>query len=392
MVTYVWLGALCLCIQLVISCNFTALHQWSIERIGELAANNLDDPCSFLAGNRKRSRVGSSNVNAKVFLFQNDEHELLEDWLQYHAYLFGPNNLVIIDHMSRDDRICGLLALYRHCGTKVLPYAGGFDQKRTILSTVMRSYSKSLLIPLDTDEFVVLQERDAAGDTTGLIYERDKILHTIATLPIDGRKYKFDESYTIRYDGNMCNETVHNGDDSTLPFRRAAKDGYTRFAHNRTAPAIHAKTFYHSEGFIFTDQGNHFGKVVHDRGRINMAPAVVANMSHYFVYTDLALVHLVTPSYHGAKRKTLRGADAYGFTDSSNCTVAAAGRGYCEPAKLYRQNRPEIQQYYMDLCQREEADTYSMSAFNEWFRSQARSMQELVGDAYPRLHNHHAHR
>jgi hypothetical protein len=328
-----------------------------------------------------------NSLGIKLFLFQNDEHELLADWLQYHAYVFGISNLVVIDHKSRSNQICSLLALYEQCGAKVIPYSGDFEKKHTKLSETMRKYTKSWLVPLDTDEFVVLQERNSTGYNTGLAYDRERIVRAIKSLPIDGRKYKFAGSCGLRYDGYVCNSTLHPHDQGQPAFRRALQHGYTRLtARNPHDPR--GKTFFYSDGFLSTDQGNHFGEVKHDEGKVNMVPEVKGNLSHYFLFTDLALLHLTTPSYQGAKRKILRGADAYGFTDRTNCTTVIVGKGYCAPAKLYRHDSPEMQASYMATCQRRDADSYSTRPFSEWFRRYSLSMEDLVGDEYPRLQHH----
>jgi hypothetical protein len=86
--------------------------------------------------------------------------------------------------------------------------------------------------------------------------------------------------------------------------------------------------------------------------------------------------------------KVLRGADAYGFTDRTNCSAVWLGKGYCAPAKQYRRDNEEVQASYMASCQRRKLDTFNTSAFNEWFRRYSLSMEDLVGDGPP----HPAHR
>jgi hypothetical protein len=319
-----------------------------------------------------------------LFLFQNEEHELLADWLQYHAYLFGISSLVVIDHKSHSQHICGLLALYERCGATVVSYTGEFAHKHRKLSETMRSYPKSMLIPLDADEFIVLQEHNTTGHNSGLTYNRENIVRAINGLSIDGRKYKFAASYVLRYDGKVCDSIMHHNEQEQLTFRRALPNGYTHLlAHD--SPGPRGKTFFYSDGFISTDQGNHFGEVKHDHGDVNKAAPVLANISHYFLFTDLTLLHMSTPSYQGAKRKVLRGADAYGFTDRTNCSAVSLGKGYCAPAQLYRHDSPEVQASYMASCQRRKLDTFSTGAFNEWFRRYSLSMEDLVGgDVRPR--------
>jgi hypothetical protein len=82
-------------------------------------------------------------------------------------------------------------------------------------------------------------------------------------------------------------------------------------------------------------------------------------MSEFFVFSPLALLHLSAPSYYGQKAKVLRGAEAYGFNDTSDCTGnTLTGKGYCEPAKMYRHDSPRVLQTYMSFCQRRAMDSY----------------------------------
>lgn len=90
-----------------------------------------------------------------LFLFHQNEIELISDWLQYHTYMFGISNIVVVDNMSANAGVCKLLALYQQCGLLVVEYAGKFSTKAVLLSKIMRNTSAELLIPLDTDEFVV---------------------------------------------------------------------------------------------------------------------------------------------------------------------------------------------------------------------------------------------
>jgi hypothetical protein len=97
----------------------------------------------------------------------------------------------------------------------------------------------------------------------------------------------------------------------------------------------------------------------------------------------LALLHLLIPSFDDAKRKVLRGAEAYGFTDETNCSAVVVGGGYCQPSKLYRHNLSEATAMYLSSCQRRVTDTYSTVSFSDWFRRHSLSLEELIGNDYP---------
>lgn len=331
----------------------------------------------------------SAKLTVGVFLFQSDETELLSDWLQYYSYLFGIEHLTVVDHNSKNPSICKLLSLYQACGMRLVDHTGPFSQKWLTLSHVMKNVSSkyTFLLPLDADEFITVPTF-ASGRR--LIYTNDsfssrKILKVFSRLPIDGRKYKTDNSLTFLYSSQTCKEGLvtnnYSEPNQVQRFkRRTLRDGnssYFVMDHNLRL----RKTFYHSTGFISTDQGNHLGLVENDIGKFRMTKN---NMSKYFIETRFIYNHLGFLSYRKMQQKMIRGADAYGYTNTSDCDAKTVpGRHYCKAAKNFRlENQASKDQYMMACTGKHNFTSISHNGglvMRNWFAANTLSMEDLVG-------------
>ena len=94
----------------------------------------------------------------KVFAFHRDEEFLLGDWLYWHCAVFGCSNVVVVDHASTNPKVLAILEAYKTRGVTVETFQGAFGEKAEALSRAMRARGEArLLVPLDVDEFVVLE-------------------------------------------------------------------------------------------------------------------------------------------------------------------------------------------------------------------------------------------
>ena len=114
-----------------------------------------------------------------VFAFHRDDPQMLADWVQYHGHVVGLGNVHVVDHASADAEARDLLgALADRGGLRLYEYSGAFAQtpkgqggKAAALTAVMRRVAQgevargrgdALLVPLDTDEFLVALGADGA--------------------------------------------------------------------------------------------------------------------------------------------------------------------------------------------------------------------------------------
>jgi hypothetical protein len=103
-------------------------------------------------------------VKAVCIMMQKDEAFLLRPWLAYHGYLFGFENLVVLDNGSTLPEVRATLAEYERKGVKV-DWTHTSRQDYLAKGDLIGSWIKALdtpryydfLIPLDCDEFIVLR-------------------------------------------------------------------------------------------------------------------------------------------------------------------------------------------------------------------------------------------
>lgn len=299
-------------------------------------------------------------MKSAVVTFNRDEFELLSDWIQYHAEIFGFENLHIIDHISTTPAIQNLLHFAESMGSHVIYYEGSWQFKGAELSRVMHEVldtdpSVQTIIPLDVDEFVVGQQGDENTWTTS----PDVILDHIDKLPRDGFKYKF---------GNIkvgaCSEGEVAIDRSGGGGRRVMTAMYfseVRWGH-------HYKTFFDRHGFNRTDDGNHFGFVeadsVCDKVKRGEIPGVEFFEDQCFHYSPLAVAHygISALSYPSWVSKMQVAAEALNFTLESECV--GIGSHYCEALKTIEAD-PEGSRHCNRNCMEPDMPLY----YGKWIAS-----------------------
>lgn len=369
---------LCSLVLFAASCGDPkSMYKWASDRFS-LIRRDFDDPCTILEGATSSfEKITGKQPPVQVFLFQNNERELLADWLQYHAYLFGVKSINVVDHNSTDVQVCQLLALYSYCGAKITHYEGPFGHKHGALTDVMKPYRNTFLIPLDADEFVVSFKKDQSGNNTEVVLDRSLILNEIGNNPLDGRKYKFNGVHPVRHDKSKCREALKKGKMLSSKDRRVMAGG---FADPTQYEPFITKTYFYSRGFIETDQGNHYGKVLHDRGIYIDHPLILENLQNYFYFMpSVSLVHYHVMSVEHVRAKLERGALAYRFNVSEGCKEARTGDHYCHMAREYRLDTAKSRAHYMYLCQRSTSTGPTVQPLTEWFAKYAMTMDDLVG-------------
>jgi hypothetical protein len=365
----------------IAACDFDKdMEDYAQARLTSFPGQTTQDKCSALAG---RTQPPSERAYPAVhlFLFHHEEPELLTDWLQYHGAIFGLKNLHVIDHQSADSKICRALALYKACGVEVVDFRLAFNKKSEALSSLMKQHNSSFLVPLDADEFIFNPIRAGTNGLIGIKVDRDAILGVFKELAIDGRKYKFDFGYLVKYDEETCQASLSFTDHRDPNYRRVMNHGYFSWFGDNLPPVMR-KTFYYSDGFINTDQGNHHGAVEHDMSHSNSFsdPLVKENPAHYFQFTNLSLFHMFFPSYYGQKYKYIRGAEAYGHNEHTNCKTVGQGKDYCRHASYYRKDDEVAFAKYLSGCTAGAHDSASTLVFRRWFKRNALTMHEIVGD------------
>ena len=297
-----------------------------------------------------------------VFTFQKNEGTLLLEWGVWHGSIFGFDALNIIDHQSDDPQTNLYLDFLGSKGVHVMKYSGNFTSKAAQLTNWMTKSEAKFLVPIDVDEFLVLNRNGS------LVFDKSEILSTFRNLPTDGRRYKMKTTNAIYCPGN---------DTNTRPwsqFSRARE--MTVFQQAPTHLPCDAKTFYLRSTFLETDQGNHHGTVAmdkHDGG-------YKVNGCHYFHSPDIGLVHFGDSLPWNTKRdKMIRGAMAHGHAArveaGQECSVYFNGFHYC----LFYKQLTEIGERAMQAKYEEDITCASSNTFA------SQIIAETIEDALSRM-------
>lgn len=308
-------------------------------------SSNSREPLTLLLSEPSRNTSISQNW-VDIFTFQKNEGTLLLEWGIWHGSIFGFNALNIIDHQSDDPQTILHLDFLASRGAHVMKYSGNFDGKAAQLTHWMAESKAKFVVPIDVDEFLVLERNGS------LLFNNDEILRTFRYLPTDGRRYKMRTTDAMYCPGNVTNTRPWS------KFFRARE--MTVFQQADIHLNCMSKTFYLRSTFLKTDQGNHQGIVAmdtHDGGyKVNGCP--------YFHSPDIGLIHFGRYLPWNIKRdKMIRGAMVYGHDArvkaGEKCDPQVAGTFYCQ---FYKQ-LTEIGERAMQAKYEEEMPCASSSTF-----------------------------
>ena len=198
-------------------------------------------------------------MKLKIFLMTKNETALLQDWLKYHSYLFGPENIIAIDG-SDDPRIEEIFSTYIAKGLIRYRSKTNLNGLAAELTEKMHLHKgpEDFLIKLDTDEFLAHvgqsqpEDYDAfEGQNPDRHLSVDGFDAVLDALPVSDHRYRTGfTTWSMPKSGTVSRPTTE----------------ITRFSPlQRTT----VKAFYHSQSFIKTDLGCHNGLTKRRRGFIN---------------------------------------------------------------------------------------------------------------------------
>jgi len=198
-------------------------------------------------------------VLAKVFCMTKNEYDLIEDFIIYYGYLFGYENIIIIDNNSTHATVAEVYKKYKPLGVTIYyePNYTGANQGINF-TKYMNQYKHEceFLIGLDTDEFLFSCET-TSFDKKDILkvlnnYSRDSTLFKISSYPCS----VVDSSSQHYVDFKLSNParqiTTFSND-----LIRLQKEKITFYWKNTS------KFFCRSNAFLTTSNGNHILKVSH---------------------------------------------------------------------------------------------------------------------------------
>lgn len=163
----------------------------------------------------------------EIILFIKNEEELIESFILYHQQI--ADKITIIDNGSTDNTL-NIINQYINNISLIIDNSS-FDNKGKICTKQIQDSNADIIVPLDADEFLLYDNKLIIKDSTKLIREY------LQTLPINGHMYKINKIY------NKIENTNHYSIDKT---------------YNSN------KIIFPKLGFVETDCGFHFGKVLSD--------------------------------------------------------------------------------------------------------------------------------
>jgi hypothetical protein len=186
--------------------------------------------------------------NVCIVVFTKDEYDLIEDFINYHAYLFGINNIYIIDNNSTHPDVLEIYKKFQEKGGN-LSYSSDFYNQAIETTNIMNLHKDKYdyLIGLDTDEFIGLKH-----NTNFLNIEEFE--NYFNNLP------KHIEKFQVSFYSSIVDNKNKNYIDNKITFP-AKYINY--FTDNNNHNSI-GKFFYKSDSFISTTIGSHRGNTTNN--------------------------------------------------------------------------------------------------------------------------------
>jgi len=211
-------------------------------------------------------------INIKLFTMVKDEVDIIKEWILYHGYLFGYNNLFIVDNFSTDGTY-EVINSFKGLGVNIFREAD-YKQKGDIMTNLIEKYcSNEIAYPIDIDEFIVYY--DKSNKTISV--DKNTILNYFSNLPISS-------VYKTNYIVSLITNDI--GYENAV-----AETAYGLYVDYGDL----AKSFFNT--MLFKDKidhGNHY------------------NTTNYYL-TDLALIHYHARSLDQLKKKIYNNVSGLGY-------------------------------------------------------------------------------
>jgi hypothetical protein len=264
----------------------------------------------------------------KIFTMVKGEDDIVEDWVLYHGYLFGFENLYIIDNLSRDNTYPILLKLKKDYNINICRL-GDYKKKGEYMTMLFRQFCRNEYgIPLDIDEFLVYYDRSK----NEISCSRDIILNTLKHLPRS-------EVYKMEY----------------IQSKLTNKNGYTRATiegnwGSYTPYNSFAKSFFHSSIFRgVIDHGNHY------------------NTTNY-VLTPFCLVHFHNRNIDQMRKKVFNNVSGLGYDPFNLKNLKIIGNNTSNPGFHHVKKQVEMLTNQYNLPYEEHVDDdISLKPLNDFF-------------------------
>ena len=328
----------------------------------ESRGDNLRYKCTLKAGMRKHN-PSQKDALARIIPFQSNGAHQLKNFMAYYSQVIDMDNIVIIDHQTRnsnaDSYTASLLHKYNTLGSDIWHCEGSFDLKSEMWSWVIDRYKdkSEFVFPLDVDEYIAVLKttpKQANNDgehteTEVLSWNKQDLSNALHKLQRTGKPFKLEQGavYPVDCDDNKWSKamSIH---DNTLSSEDAAESllhfdvgpmQKVKYVARRKTNRDHCmdKVFMRGEDFNITDTGNHFGQTHKTSIRKQMKRCRDTTVSTFVPdidqKNDLFMIHMQAVNFDEWLTHAFRGAADRGFnrfTRLKTCTKFMTSLEYCE--------------------------------------------------------------
>ena len=243
--------------------------------------------------------MAALHPSIKVFVRTKDDTNIIEDWIKYHANLFGYESICVIDNMSCHKDVIAVYNRYKnkislHYTNKTHLFQG------EIMSNVFNIYKNKydILIALDADEFL------AGFDNGKIIQDKDFIINEL--VHFNDSKY---ESATIV----GCNNIYNNANKNIYDYVRPAID------NNFFRPTSFASGLV-KEGQTSLCKSKYFERVV--AGNHSM----ITKNNEWTTLKKLVVLHFDTMGFKSKVKNAYRNCLSYGYINKEQSVLQILAR------------------------------------------------------------------
>lgn len=169
-----------------------------------------------------------------------NEADIIEDWLKYHGYVFGFENITVVDNYSTDGSF-EILSHYNKTQKLNVLREPNFWQKGKRISDLVKSLAPgTVAIPLDIDEVIVLAVKNGKQKNT----------------LISGMREIKEYIYNTVNDTSVIYKIPAIWSQNKKYYVKRPLLSITNFTQEIDAGS-NTKSFFLSDNFIAIDEGNH---------------------------------------------------------------------------------------------------------------------------------------
>jgi len=277
-------------------------------------------------------------ATCKIFCVTKDEYDLIEHFIVYYGYLFGYNNVIIIDNNSTHKLVLEIYEKYIKLGIKVVyesNYAGNgmadmFNKYMSLEKTTC-----DFLFGLDTDEFLFSYDDLKNGNDP---FDKEKILQIFNSYNVNDTSFKiisYPFSVTDKSNKNYINNKMINPAAEMVYFVDYGMP-ITEGKNIELMRTTVEKYFTRSNAFISTSNGNH----------------VVRTSYGNAVYSNLGYLHFHDTGKRRFFERNKLIIDGYGYFSTFQDTSTQIDILASKTVESWISGWHKVREYYMILLRK----------------------------------------